>query len=73
VHEALAAGVPVIAADIPVFRDLGAGVRLVSPLDGEAWIEAVRATNRSDEASGSVLPDEETQYFERLSQFLGDI
>ena len=48
VHEALAAGAPVIAADIPVFRDIkAAGLTLLSPLDGEAWLETVHHLGQS--------------------------
>lgn len=41
--EALAAHVPVIASDIPVFRESG-GDRIVtaSPIDGERWLEKIR-------------------------------
>ncbi len=39
--EALALGVPVIASDIPAFREAGAGIPdLLSPLDGGAWRRA---------------------------------
>lgn len=43
VVEALAAGAPVIASDIPSFREIG-GDRLValSPIDGEQWLETIR-------------------------------
>jgi glycosyltransferase involved in cell wall biosynthesis len=44
VAEALAANVPVIASDIEVFRETGGGrITMVSPIDGEGWLEAVRA------------------------------
>ena len=43
VAEALAAGVPVIAADIEAFRDAGgAAPEYLHPLDGPGWREAVR-------------------------------
>ncbi len=44
VAEALAAHVPVIASDIPVFRESG-GDRIVavSPIDGEKWLKTIRA------------------------------
>jgi glycosyltransferase involved in cell wall biosynthesis len=36
--EALAAGVPVIASDLPVFREIGQGIpELLDPLDGPGW------------------------------------
>ena len=43
VAEALAAEVPVVASNIEVFRQLGQPhVRLVDPLDGPGWAEAIR-------------------------------
>lgn len=41
VIEALALGTPVIASDIPVHRELAAGARLLDPLNGPAWLEAI--------------------------------
>jgi glycosyltransferase involved in cell wall biosynthesis len=41
--EALSLGVPVIASDIPVHRELARGARLVDPLDGPGWAAAVAA------------------------------
>lgn len=44
VAEAMAAGTPVIAADMAVYRELWDGrVRLADPHDVGAWVEAVRA------------------------------
>ena len=40
--EALIQGIPVIASDIPVFREIGQGVPdWISPLDGLGWSEAI--------------------------------
>lgn len=40
--EALAMGVPVIASDLPVFRDIGQGVpRLIAPTDEAAWTTTI--------------------------------
>jgi glycosyltransferase involved in cell wall biosynthesis len=42
--EALAMGVPVLASDIPAFRELGAGVPdYLHPLDGPGWRDAILA------------------------------
>ncbi len=44
VAEALAAGTPVIASDIPAFREAAGGQILsISPIDGEKWLETIRA------------------------------
>jgi glycosyltransferase involved in cell wall biosynthesis len=43
VIEALSLATPVIASDIPVHRELAAGARLVDPLDGPGWLEAISA------------------------------
>lgn len=43
VIEALATGTPVIASDLPVFREIGAGIPdFVDPLDGPGWIDRIR-------------------------------
>jgi glycosyltransferase involved in cell wall biosynthesis len=43
VAEALAAGVPVIASDIPAHREAGGAVPdYLDPLDGPAWLTAIR-------------------------------
>ena len=42
--EALAAGVPVIASDIPVFHEIGGGrLVMIDPTDGPAWRTAICA------------------------------
>ncbi|MCX8252474.1 Group 1 glycosyl transferase [Beijerinckiaceae bacterium RH AL1] len=77
VHEALAAGAPVIASDIPVFRWIEHPLLTrLSPLDGEAWLDAIAQRSRdarppSEPAPGErLLPDTWTTYFARLTAFL---
>jgi glycosyltransferase involved in cell wall biosynthesis len=41
--EALGMGVPVIASDIDVHRELAVGARLIDALDGPAWLAAIKA------------------------------
>ena len=49
--EALAAGVPVIASDLPVFREIGQGVpELPPPDDAAAWSGAIADYGRPDSA-----------------------
>lgn len=40
--EAQAAGRPVIASDIPPFREIGGDAILIDPLDGPGWLRAIR-------------------------------
>jgi glycosyltransferase involved in cell wall biosynthesis len=80
--EALSAGVPVIAADIPVFREIG-GEWLVAldPIDGPGWRAAIRGfLARSAEAraaraaalAGYVAPVW-PNFFERIEQILEEL
>ncbi|MDO9194307.1 MAG: glycosyltransferase, partial [Undibacterium sp.] len=47
--EALSLGVPVIASDLPVFREIAGDVpEYVDPLDGKRWSELVLAYSQSD-------------------------
>lgn len=62
--EALAAGVPVIASDLPVFREIGQGVpELLPPDDIAAWSDAI---------SNYACPDSarRRQQLDRLAAFL---
>ena len=45
--EAMSAGTPVIASDLPVFREIGQGIPdLLDPLDGPAWEAAILAYSK---------------------------
>lgn len=47
--EALSLGVPVIASDLPVFREIAADVPdYIDPLDGKRWGELIQAYARPD-------------------------
>ena len=53
VVEAIAAGVPVVASDIPIFREIGRGkLQLIDPTDGPSWREAVRRRMSPESPSG---------------------
>ena len=55
--EASALGVPLIASDIPVHRELVPDAQLVDPLDGLGWLEALeRATRRPPKAARFTAP-----------------
>ena len=77
VHEAMAAGAPVIASDIPVFRWIQHPLLTrLSPLDGEAWLEAIAARAQSPRGGSQpapgerLLPESWSTYFTRLGVFL---
>ena len=49
--EAKTANIPVIASDIPVFRETGGDrVTLISPIDGEKWLKSISAFAFQDPA-----------------------
>ncbi|WOJ90538.1 glycosyltransferase family 1 protein [Methylocapsa polymorpha] len=79
IAEALAAGAPVIASDIPVFQEIGGGgIVAVSPIDGEKWLETIQAF--ADPASPERLaalaraakhkPASWKSYFASIGEFL---
>lgn len=80
--EALAAGVPVIASDLPVFREIGQGVPDLLPLkDIAAWRAAIRdyacpdSAQRAaqiDRIKGFCAPDWQT-HFSRVDRFLANL
>jgi glycosyltransferase involved in cell wall biosynthesis len=75
VVEALTAGVPVIASDIAVFREIcGARATLISPLDGERWLETIRAFAAKDAraemgTASAAGPGSWDDYFARIDAF----
>jgi glycosyltransferase involved in cell wall biosynthesis len=81
--EAQAANVPVIASDIPVFRESGGDrVTLISPIDGEKWLETIRSFVRKDPEyrSNRLEGASEAQsllnwevYFSKVEGFLGTL
>jgi glycosyltransferase involved in cell wall biosynthesis len=76
VVEALTARVPVIASDIAVFREIcGTRATLISPLDGERWLETIRAfakkEGRTEAAEASAAgPGNWNDYFARIDAFV---
>jgi glycosyltransferase involved in cell wall biosynthesis len=50
--EALGLGVPVIASDLPVFREIGGDIpTLLDPLDEEGWEEAILEYSKPDSSA----------------------
>jgi glycosyltransferase involved in cell wall biosynthesis len=79
--EALAARVPVIASDIPVFREIGGDqITALSPIAGDVWLEKIRAFTPQDSAdrkaafariqSPALSWDD---YFVKIDQFVADL
>ncbi len=75
VYEALAAGVPAIVSDVPAFREIDSPLLTrLSPLDGEAWLHAVRdAAARTERPGEALAPGAVTttwaDYFEGVDTF----
>ena len=77
--EALSLGVPVLASDIPVFREIGQNIpELINELDGRTWLEAIMAyTEDNSPARVAQLERLKTyqawtwqQHFEIVDRFL---
>jgi hypothetical protein len=61
--EALAEGTPVLAADIPVFREVSQGrALLLDPLDGPGWRDAVRQLTPQDSSFRAELAAQAARY-----------
>lgn len=80
--EALAAGVPVIASDLPVFREIGQGVPDLVPTDDlAAWQAAIGAYARDPSPRrdaqmarvASYRAPQWTEHFDALNRFLSKI
>lgn len=77
-HEALAARVPAIVSDVPAFRDIDDPLLTrLSPLDGEGWLEAVRAAAagpaRPAAARAPAVATSWEDYFARVDGFAADL
>ena len=82
VVEALAAGVPVIASDIPVFHEIGAGRLLtIDPTDGPKWREAICAFSRGKSPqrrelivrNANYVAPEWPSFFAAIEEFIFDL
>lgn len=76
VAEALARGVPVVASDIPPFREQGAD-HLIDPADERAWYDALVALREAGPPTGRSVPArrpvEETDYLAEIRDFLDSL
>lgn len=70
--EALALGVPLIASDIPAHRELAPEARLVDPLDGLGWLQAIAeaARRRPEPVQDAATPDW-PRHFARVAASIG--
>ncbi len=79
VHEALAAGVPAIVSDIPAFRDFASPLLTrLSPIDGEAWLSAIRSaaarTSRTDDPlPATSIATTWSSYFGAVDSFVAEL
>jgi len=69
--EASALGVPLIASDIPVHRELVPNARLIDPLDGLGWLDALeKATRHPPKATAFTAPTWE-RHFDEVGRRVG--
>ena len=69
--EASALGVPLIASDIPVHRELVPNAQLIDPLDGLGWLDALeKATRQPPKAAPFAAPTWE-RHFEEVGRRVG--
>ncbi len=73
VMEALALGTPVIASNIPVFREIaGARFTAISPIDGEGWLRAVEVSMENARARVAA-PSDADQGFRAFDAFVDSL
>ncbi len=80
VREALAAGIPVVASDIPAFRSISSDVlTLLGPNDAAAWLEAIRALAHGEPlrgaraGAGTSHEADRIAYFARIEDFVSTL
>jgi len=69
--EAMAMGVPLIASDIPVHRELVSGARLIDPLDGLGWLAALQAAAETPPVAPAYAPPTWADHFNQVAAFIG--
>lgn len=75
VVEALALGIPVIASDIPAHREVSQGMaRLVDPVDGLAWRDAILACMTEDKPEAQPFrPPSWESHFAAVQQLIDEL
>jgi glycosyltransferase involved in cell wall biosynthesis len=77
VREALTTGIPVIASDIPAFREINdERLTLLSPIDADAWLVAVRRLAGGygmSNVKGSDTTASWKGYFEKIETFVAAV
>lgn len=69
--EAMAMGVPLIASDILVHRELVSGARLIDPLDGPGWLSALQAASETPPVAPDYAPPTWSAHFDQVAAFIG--
>lgn len=69
--EASALGVPLIASDIPVHRELVPDARLIDPLDGVGWLHALEAACASPPTAPPYTPPTWQKHFAQVAKAAG--
>jgi glycosyltransferase involved in cell wall biosynthesis len=72
--EALAAGVPAIASDIPVFHEIATGAfTAIDPIDGVGWLRAIEAICGPTPLPAVPGPPAEDLFFEKVENFIDQL
>lgn len=66
--EASALGVPLIASDIPAHRELVPHARLIDPLDGLGWLQAIESLARGRPVAPAYAPPTWTSHFDQIER-----
>lgn len=69
--EASALGVPLIASDIPVHRELVPNAQLIDPLDGLGWLNALEKATRKSLRTGSFKAPTWDAHFAEIARRTG--
>jgi glycosyltransferase involved in cell wall biosynthesis len=69
--EASALGVPLIASDIPVHRELVPNAQLIDPLDGLGWLDALEKATRHPPKPAPFTAPTWANHFAEVSRWIG--